>query len=230
MDCLPDDLITHIFSNFLSLKEIAILYILNYYKIYNIKYILEKQQMKIISESIYKKCERFSKTYKLKENFEGRTVIKNNNSLIILESFGKHPISNYFYNIDPEEINKLIFNCKRFAHLKEQNRLKKIRLKYLKFLGTIFSNIVLQISFFKLSKYFKNYIIKYLFEFLTSIFFLRFIINCSNTHQDFMIKWNIYFYTYFEYYLNYKIHIEICHYFITNLILMYFLFYSDFVN
>lgn len=229
MDKLPDDLIGDIFSNFLVLKDIGMLYISNFYKKYNIKFILEKQQLESISKSIYKKCEKFSFHYKLKENFEGRKVVTKGNSLMIFESYGKHPISNFF-NTNSEEINKLIFNCKRFIDLKEQNRVKQIRLKYLNLLGIISANIILQMLFFRLSKYFKNSFIKYLFEFFTSILFLGFLIHTNSNPDIFYTKWEKYFYKYFEAYSKYKIFIEIFHYIITNLILMYFLFHSDFVN
>lgn len=220
MERLPDHLVTDIFEKFLNLKDFGILYISNPKKIYEIRYISNIKRVKLMSDFISTKCEEFSNTYKLKNNFQ----------------YEKHSITKYLSDKDSYEINKFILNYKKFIYLNEQNRMKKYRLKYLYSLVIIFSNIILQMLFFKLSEYFKDYTIKYLFQFLTTIYFLGLItINCLSVKiihdsQDIVNIWNIYFQIYFKDYYKYKIIIGICHYFIINLILMYFLFYSDFTN
>ena len=166
---------------------------------------------------------------KLRKCVDGMTIRVDGNITSTTISYERHKITKYLILENKCEIHNLIFNCKHFAHLKEQNRLKQLFVKYRNLIGAIFVNLVTQVIFYHLSLYFKEYfIIKCLFQICVShLFLILKIIDRIDTDN---MTINIYFAKFFEKYIKYKYKILTIITLLLDLLIMYILFYSPFIQ
>ena len=129
----------------------------------------------------------------------------------------KHEITKCLGLKEQCEIHSLIFNCRRFIHLKEQNRLNQLFIKFRNMLGGIFVNTVAQAAFFNLSIYFRRYlIIKFIFQLCTSHLFL-------------ILNFRLCFSQFFEMCLECEFGILAIIILVLDLLMMYILFYSPLI-